>query len=167
MTGSTRSLEISTPSHRELRITRQFDAPRALVWDAWTKPELVRRWLLGPDGWSMPVCEMDLRVGGAYRWVWRKETTGAEMAMGGVFREIVAPERLVASERFEDPWYEGEALVTTTFSERDGRTTVTSTSRYDTQQIRDGVLASGMESGVERSYQRLDEMLPSLRAAAR
>ena len=163
----THSLEISTPSHREIRMTREFDAPRELVWDAWTKPELVRRWLLGPDGWSFAVCDIDLRVGGAYRWVWRKETTGAEMTMGGIFREIVPPERLVSSEKFDDPWYEGESLVTTTFSERDGRTTVISTSLYDTQQIRDGVLESGMETGVERSYQRLDEMLPSLRAAAR
>jgi uncharacterized protein YndB with AHSA1/START domain len=165
--ATTRSLEVSTPTHREIRLTREFDAPRDLVWEAWTTPALVQRWLLGPDGWTFPICEMDLRVGGAYRWVWRKEKNGAEMSMGGVFREIVPPERLVSTERFDDPWYEGECLVTTTFTEKDGTTTVTTNMLYDTQHIRDGVVASGMETGVERSYQRLDAMLPSLLAERR
>jgi uncharacterized protein YndB with AHSA1/START domain len=165
--GRIHSVEVSTPTHREIRMTREFDAPRDLVWEAWTTPELVQRWLLGPDGWSFPVCEMDLRVGGAYRWVWRKEKNGTEMSMGGVYREIVPPERLVSTERFDDPWYEGECLVTTTFSEQGGITTVTTDMLFDTQQIRDSVLKTGMETGVERSYQRLDEMLPALLAAHR
>ncbi len=85
------SFKISTPGEREIEIERDFDAPRELVFDAFTKPELVRRWLLGPDGWTMPVCEIDLRPGGRYRYVWRKESSGTEMGMGGVFREVVRP----------------------------------------------------------------------------
>ena len=93
------SFKVSTPSGREVEIERDFDAPRRLVFDAFTKPELVQRCLLGPDGWTMPVCEIDLRAGGAYRYVWRKESTGMEMGMGGVFREVVRPEKLVATEK--------------------------------------------------------------------
>src|SRR5438034_438593 len=104
------SFKVSTPTDREIAIERDFNAPRRLVFDAFTKPELVRRWLLGPDGWTMPVCEIDLRAGGAYRYVWRKESTGKEMGMGGVFREIVRPDKLVATEKFDDAWYPGEAV---------------------------------------------------------
>jgi uncharacterized protein YndB with AHSA1/START domain len=114
------SFKISTPTDREIEIERDFIAPRSLVFDAFTKPELVRRWLLGPDGWTMPVCEIDLRVGGAYRYVWRKDSIGKEMGMGGVFREVVRPEKLVATENFDDSWYSGEALDTTLFEERAG-----------------------------------------------
>ena len=110
------TFQISTPTDREIRITRDFDAPRQLVFDAFTKPELVRRWLLGPPGWTMPICEIDLKVGGAYRYVWRKEG-GRDMGMGGVFQEIVAPERIVATERFDESWYPGDALDTTVFVE--------------------------------------------------
>jgi len=83
--------------------------PRHLGFDAFTKPELVKRWLLGPDGWTMPICEIDLRIGGTYRNVWRKESTGAEMGFGGVFREVVRPEKRVATEKFDEEWYAGEA----------------------------------------------------------
>src|SRR3989454_4488921 len=100
-------LQITTPSDREIAMTRVFDAPRSLVFDAFTKPELVKQWLLGPPGWSMPVCEIDLRVGGTYRYVWR-HANGNEMGMGGVYREIVAPERIVATQKFDEPWYPGE-----------------------------------------------------------
>jgi uncharacterized protein YndB with AHSA1/START domain len=155
-------LKMTTPGEREIRIEREFDAARELVWQAWTQPELVRRWLLGPDGWDMPVCEMDVRVGGSYRWVWRKASTGAEMAMGGTYREVVRPERLVTTEKFDDPWYPGECVATTSFTERAGRTTVVTTMLLDTQEIRDGVLKSGMERGMERSYERIDEILPTL-----
>jgi len=158
------ALMVTTPSDREILMTREFDAPRHLVFDAFTKPELVRRWLLGPDGWSMPICEIDLRVGGRYRYVWRNDKNGKEMATGGVFREIVAPERLVNTEKFEDPWYPGESVVTTTFEERSGRTTVRQTMLMETREARDGVLKTGMETGVERSYQRLEEQLAELTA---
>jgi uncharacterized protein YndB with AHSA1/START domain len=153
------ALRISLPSEREIVMTRVFRAPRRLVWDAHTKPELLQRWLLGPDGWSMPVCEMDLHVGGRYRWVWRRDEDGTEMASGGVFREIVAPERLVSTEQFEQPWYPGEGLNTLVLTESGALTTLTQTMLYETRDIRDGVLKSGMESGVETSYRRLEEIL--------
>jgi uncharacterized protein YndB with AHSA1/START domain len=152
------------PGKQELFITREFDAPRELVFDAFTKPELVQRWLLGPPGWSMPVCEIDLRVGGAYRYVWRKDDDRTEMGMGGVYREIAAPDRIVHTERFDDPWYQGEAMVTTVMNEQGGRTTVTQTMLFDSRETRDSVLASGMESGVRASYDRLDEVLASMHA---
>src|ERR1700716_3212460 len=112
----TGKLIVTTPSDREIAMRRVFNAPRKLVFDAWTKPELVRRWLLGPPGWTMPICEIDLKVGGAYRYVWRKEGV-KDMGMGGVFRGIVPPERLVATEKFDDSWYSGEAVDTTVFVE--------------------------------------------------
>jgi len=115
-TKNTRTLKLTTRGDREIVMTREFDAPRRLVFDALTKPELVKQWLLGPPGWSMPVCEIDLRVGGTYRYVWR-HTDGKEMGMGGVYREIVPQERVVCSELFDEPWYPGEALVTTTLAE--------------------------------------------------
>ena len=155
----TETLTVTTPSDREIAMTRVFQAPRRLVWDAHTKPELLKRWLLGPDGWSMPVCEVDLRVGGAYRWVWRRDKDGTEMASGGVYKEIVAPERLVATERFEQPWYPGEGLNTLVLTESGGKTTLTQTMLYASREIRDGVLKSGMETGVEASYDRLETML--------
>jgi uncharacterized protein YndB with AHSA1/START domain len=147
---------------REIAMTRVFDAPRHLVFDAWTKPELLKRWLLGPPGWSMVVCEIDLRVGGSYRYVWRHERGGKDMGMGGEYREAVPPERLVATERFDDPWYRGEAVGTMTFVEEGGRTTLTQTLLYETREARDGVLESGMERGVEASYDRLAEYLASV-----
>jgi uncharacterized protein YndB with AHSA1/START domain len=155
----TNQLQVSAKGDREITMTRVFNAPRTLVWDAHTKPELIKRWLLGPDGWSMPVCEMDLRVGGKYRWVWKKDSDGTEMGTSGVFKEIVAPQRLVSTERFDDPWYQGEALNTHVFIERDGKTTLTLTMMYESKEARDGVLKSGMESGVAVSYDRLDEIL--------
>jgi uncharacterized protein YndB with AHSA1/START domain len=135
-------LEVTTPTDHEIAMTRVFAAPRRLVFDAFTKPELVRRWLLGPSGWTMPVCEIDLR-------------------MGGVFREIVPDERIVATERFDDPWYEGEAVDTTVFEEQGGRTTVTTTVLYASKEVRDAVLKTPMEQGVAAGYDRLDEILAS------
>jgi len=156
------ALKVTTPTDREIAMTRVFDAPRRLVFEALTKPELVQRWLLGPDGWSMPVCEIDLKVGGAYRYVWRRDKDGSEMGMGGVFRDIVPPERLVATEKFDEAWYPGEALTTTVLVEEGGRTTLTTTVRYESREARDGVLKSGMETGVARSYDRLEEVLASM-----
>jgi uncharacterized protein YndB with AHSA1/START domain len=155
------TLKITTPSDREIAMTRVFDASRALVFEALTKPELVKRWLLGPPGWSMPVCEIDLKVGGAYRYVWRRDADGTDMGMGGVFREIAPPERVVATEKFDQSWYSGEALVTNALSEQGGRTTLTLTILYESQETRDGVLESGMEDGVATSYDRLEEILAS------
>ena len=154
-------LQLTTRGDREIVMTRDFNAPRQLVFDSFTKPELIKRWLLGPDGWSMPVCEVDLRVGGKYRYVWRKNDNGQEMGMGGVFREIQKPERIVNTEKFDDAWYPGEAIGTTELYEKMGGTTVTQTVRYESREARDGVLKSGMESGVRRSYERLEQLLSS------
>jgi uncharacterized protein YndB with AHSA1/START domain len=152
-------LKVTTAGDRELVMTRVFDAPRRLVYDAHTKPELVRRWLLGPPGWSMPVCEMDVRVGGTYRWVWRHDTNGTEMGMGGVYREVKAPERLVTTEKFDEAWYPGESLNTLVLVEQAGQTTLTQTMRYESREARDAVIKSGMEKGVTASYDRLDDVL--------
>jgi uncharacterized protein YndB with AHSA1/START domain len=157
------SLTITTPSDREIAITRVFDAPRRLVWEAYTKPELLKRWLGAFGGWSLAVCEMDLKVGGAYRWVWRKDN-GIEMAVGGVYREIVPPERIVHTESFDESWYPGEAQVTTVLVEHGGKTTLTLTILYESRAARDVAFKSDMEKGVAKSYDKLAELLESLEA---
>jgi uncharacterized protein YndB with AHSA1/START domain len=153
------SLKVAAIGEREIVMTRVVGAPRKMVFDAFTKPELVKRWLLGPDGWTMPVCEIDLKVGGKYRYVWRNVKNGNEMGMGGVYREIVVPERIVSTEKFEQEWYPGEAVGTLVLVEHDGKTTVTQTMQYDSRATRDAVLQSPMESGVAASYNRLEEIL--------
>ncbi len=158
---STGNLKLTTQGDREIVMTRALAAPRRLVFDAFTMPELVKQWLLGPPGWSMPICEIDLKVGGAYRYVWRRDSDGSEMGMGGVYREIAAPERLVATEKFEQPWYPGEAVGTVVFVEQGGKSTITQTVLYQSQEARDAVLKSGMERGVAASYDRLRELLAS------
>ncbi len=156
------SFKLSTPSDLEIVVERDFNAPRQLVFDAFTKPELVRRWLLGPDGWTMPVCEIDLRVGGAYRYVWRKESTGMEMGMGGVFREVARPEKIVATEKFDESWYAGEAVDTTVFEEVRGVTKVKLTVLYQSKEARDTASRSGMERGMIAGYNRLEQVLASV-----
>jgi uncharacterized protein YndB with AHSA1/START domain len=160
-----RSLKIVPRADREIVITRVFDAPRHQVFEAYTRPELIKRWLLGPPGWSMPVCEVDLKPGGSYRYVWRN-TNGIEMGMGGVYREIAAPERFVATERFDAAWYPGEAFATIEFIERDGKTTLATTMLYESRDARDGVLKSPMEQGLAASYNRLEELLASAEKGA-
>ncbi len=152
-------VKITPSGDRDLVMTRDFAAPRKLVYDAHTKPELVRQWLLGPPGWTMPVCDMDVRVGGKYRWEWRKETDGTTMGMGGVYRDVKAPERLVSTEKFDDAWYPGESLNTLVLVEKGGRTTLTQTMRYESREAREAVIKSGMEQGVAASYDRLDDVL--------
>jgi uncharacterized protein YndB with AHSA1/START domain len=158
---NTGNLKLTTSGDREIVMTRDFAAPRRLVFDAFTKPELVKQWLLGPPGWSMPVCEIDLKVGGKYRYVWRQDSDGSEMGMGGVYREIVPQERIVCTEAFDQAWYAGEALGTLVFSEQGGKTTITQTVLYQSREARDAVLKSGMERGVAASYDRLAELLAS------
>jgi len=133
------ALKLEARGEREIVITRAFDAPRRLVFDAFSKPELVRQWLLGPPGWSMPVCEIDFRVGGRYRYVWRRDN-GGEMGVGGVYKEIVAPERIVATERFDQSWYPGEGLGTILLVEQGAKTRMTQTLTYESREARDGVL---------------------------
>ena len=154
-------LNLTTPSDREIQITRVFDAPRRLIWDAWTKPELLKRWLLGPPGWTMVVCDIDLRVGGKYRYEWFKEPN-IRMGMGGVYREVAQPERLVATEKFDDPWYPGEAVGTVVLKEQNGKTMLTQTIQYESRDARDIVLKSPMEQGLSMGYDRLAELASSL-----
>jgi uncharacterized protein YndB with AHSA1/START domain len=157
--GARHALELSTPSDREIAMTRVFDAPRHLVFDALTKPELIARWLLGPEGWAMPVCEVDLRAGGTFHYLWRNDADRKEFGLHGTFREITPPERIVHSENFDEPWYPNDATVTTTFEERDGQTTLTLTMLFVTREARDEALESGMETGVAASYDRLEQLL--------
>src|SRR5688572_22129014 len=159
MTKSAATLQITTPSDREITMSREFDAPRQLVYEAFTTPALLKRWLLGPDGWALVVCDLDLRVGGKYRYVWKRDRDGVEMGMGGVYREVVPNERIVSTEVFDDAWYPGEAVGTVTFVERAGRTILTQTVLYESKDARDGVLESGMETGVAASYDRLEKIL--------
>jgi uncharacterized protein YndB with AHSA1/START domain len=154
------ALEVTTPTDLEIVMKRSFAAPRDRVFDAFTKPELIQRWLLGPDGWSMPVCEVDLKAGGSYRYRWRSDSgDGHEFGVSGTYLEIVRPERLVHAERFDDAWYPGEALVTTTFSEHADSTTVTMRIRYESREARDIAIQSGMDGGVAKSYDRLSLLL--------
>jgi uncharacterized protein YndB with AHSA1/START domain len=150
---NTGTLKVSLPTEREVVMTRVFDAPRRLVFEALTKPELLKRWF-GPRGWSLVVCEADLKVGGAWRWVLRGPD-GRDMGMRGVYQEITPPEWLVSTESFDD--YPGESLNTLILS--NGKTTFTITVRYASQEIRDAVIKSGMEHGAAECYDKLAEML--------
>ena len=154
---NTGTLKIATPTDREIVMTRIFDAPRNLVFDALTKPELLKRWL-GPHGWSLTVCEIDLRVDGAYRFVGRAPG-GTDLGWGGVYREIVPLERIVHTESFDD--YPGEALVTSVWAEHGYKTTFTSTLLFPSREVRDAVINTGMEHGAAESYDRLAELLAS------
>jgi uncharacterized protein YndB with AHSA1/START domain len=152
-------LQITTPTERELVMSRVFDAPRSLVFDALTKPELLKRWY-GPRGWSLTVCEIDLRVGGAWRFVSRRPD-GKEIGQLGIYKEIARPERIVNTESWED-WNPGELLVTTVLLEHDGKTTFTSTSLFPSQEVRDMLLKSGMTSGASETFDKLEECLKAM-----
>lgn len=138
--------------------TRAFNAPRKLVWEAHTKPEYVRRWLLGPGGWTMPVCEIDLRVGGRYRYVWR-HSDGRTMGMGGVYREVAPPERTVTRELFDEDWTGGETTVTLQLAEQGAKTMLNMSVLYSSGAAREGAMKTGMTVGMEAGYARLDALL--------
>jgi len=154
---NTGTLQVAIPTEREIVMTRVFDAPRNLVFDAFSKPELLKRWF-GPRGWSLVVCEVDFKVGGKWRFVLRGPD-GTEMGMRGVYREIAPPERTVHLEMFDD--YPGESIVTAVFVEENGKTTMTATVLYESQVIRDAVIKSGMEHGAAETYDKLAEYLAS------
>lgn len=154
------NLKVTTPSDREIEMTRAFNAPRQLVFDAYTKPELLKRWFHGPDGWSLVVCEVDLRVDGAYRFVWRSPEK-ADMGLGGVYRTVTPPEKLVSTEIFDEDWTGGETLVSTTFVEDGTTTTLTMNVLYSSQEARDAAACSGMEHGVAAAFDRLEKMMLS------
>lgn len=147
------------PTEREIVMTRLFDAPRRLVFEAMTRPDLLERWC-GPADWSLVVHELDLRVGGRFHFVWHRPT-GKDVGQRGVYTEIVAPERLVHTEWWDD-WNPGELLVTVTLHEQDGRTTFTSTLRFPSQEVRDMLVKAGMTRDSSATYDRLAELLSSL-----
>jgi len=158
---------VTLPSDREVKVTRQFAAPRALVYKAYTTPELMKRWLLGPPGWSMPVCEMDVRVGGKFRWRWRNETDGKEFGFHGEFSEVSPPQRLVNTEYYDPGNVGGDmgdgAVISVEFTEENGVTTLTSVMTYSSKAARDAAMSTGMTDGMEQSYQLLDRLLAETR----
>jgi len=157
---NTGSLKVTTPTDTDIVMTRTFNAPRPLVWEAMSRPELLKKWLFGPPGWSMIVCDDDPRVGGKFRWVWRN-TDGSEMTLSGTYHEVVAPERVVRTERFDSGCdvQGGEQRAKLELAEQGEQTNLTLTVSFPTREARDMAIASGMEHGVAAGYDRLDEML--------
>jgi uncharacterized protein YndB with AHSA1/START domain len=156
--------QVTLSSEREVKVTRAFKAPRTLVWRAYTEPALVQRWMLGPPGWTMPVCEMDLRVGGKYRWRWRSEDGQGEFGFHGEFRELEAGARIVHTEIYDpgntgESMGGGEAIIKVTFAEQNGITTVTTEMDFGSKEARDAAVATGMTDGMEMGYQLLDRLL--------
>lgn len=151
-------LTIDTPTDTQIVITRQFDAPRHLVFACYTQPPLIRRWLNGAEGWVMTVCEFEPRVGGKYRYEW-KAPSGYVMGMGGVIREIEPVERVVSAELFDEDWTGGETVSTLLFAEESQRTTLTNTIDYSSREARDGALKTPMAEGMEFGFKRLDQVL--------
>jgi uncharacterized protein YndB with AHSA1/START domain len=155
--------QVDLPSDREVKVSRQFKASRDLVYRAYTTPALVQRWLLGPPGWTMPVCEMDVRVGGKFRWRWRNDEDGKEFGFHGEYKEVSAPRKIVNTE-FYDPGDVGGdmgngALITVELTEKGGITTLVTLMDFGTKQARDAALSTGMTDGMESSYQLLDGVL--------
>lgn len=162
--------QVTLPSDTEIRVTRDFKAPRALVWRAHVEPELFKRWIGGYPGWSMPVCEMDVRPGGKYRWRWRQDEDGSEFGFLGEYREVDAPSLMVQAE-FYDPGTFGGAMPTTptitrtTFTEKDGITTLVVLISYGSKEERDAAISTGMTDGMETSYARLDTLSAELQGS--
>ena len=151
-----KTFEFTTPTPTSIRVVRTFDAPVELVWRAHTEPELVRQWMTGPPGHSFPVCEIDFRVGGKARYVWKNQDF--EMGMTAEFKEIVEHERIVYTEAY-DGWPEGSTTVTASFVGADGQTTVTVHTEYQSQEARDAAMQPGFKEGYEASYETLDKLL--------
>lgn len=157
-------LTIETNNDLEVVIIRDFNAPADVLYRCHTEADLVRKWLLGPPGWTMPVCEIDARVGGKYRYVWRKDS-GTEMGMGGVFTELVRPGRIANTQLFDQDWTGGETKGTMTFTEDKGTTRMRQVILYASKEARDGALQTGMTEGMQAGYVRLDELMEELRTA--
>jgi len=157
-------IEVTQPSDREVRVVRTFKAPRQLVWDAHTKPELIGRWQ-GYPGWTMPVCEMDVREGGKYRWRWKNDDDGKAFGFFGTFTQVEAPARL-AHDQYYDPgdmdfaMPEGDpCIVSLELNEANGVTTLVCVLKFVSKEARDAAVATGMTDGMEFSYTRLDDLL--------
>jgi uncharacterized protein YndB with AHSA1/START domain len=157
------TLTVTTPSDRDVMVVRSFDAPRRLVWAAHTQAHLVRRWIAGPSGWSMAVCEIDLRVDGRYRYELHG-ANGEVLAWGGIFLQVVPPERLVSVEQYDQDWTGGETVNTLVLEDRGERTLLNLTVRYSSEATRDAALKTGMTTGMDAGYRLLDEMLRSMAA---
>lgn len=159
--------QVTLPTDSTVRVAREFRAPRDLVWRAYTEPALIQRWLLGPPGWTMPLCEMDVRVGGTYRWRWRSVDSGKQFGFHGQFREVVPGSKLVHTELFDPGDVGGNmgdgALITLELTQSGPITTVVTTMDYYTKQSRDAAVSTGMTDGMEASYAGLDALLPELR----
>ena len=154
-----RAMTVTTPTDREIQLTRTFDAPRELVWKAMTDPKLIEQWW-GPRRYTTHVDKFELRVGGGWRFL-NRGADGEEFAFNGVFREIVPPERMVWTFEFEG--FPGHISVETmTLDERDGKTMLTATALFDSVEDRDGMLQSGMEEGAAETYDRLEELLRTM-----
>jgi uncharacterized protein YndB with AHSA1/START domain len=149
------TLQVSTAGPREVVLTRVFDAPRDLVWEAFTRPDLLKRWF-GPRGWSLDICDLDMRVGGGFRFVLHGPD-GKQMGMRGSYRELQPPVRSVHMESFDG--FPGESQVTAVFTEEGEGTRLTATILYESQEVRDFVVDSGMARGAGECYERLAEML--------
>lgn len=168
MTSTDRTMKITYPSPTEFRVEREFSHPRQRVWDAHTKPELIKQWLLGPDGWSMPYCEFDARDGGSYRYEWLRDATGERMGCGGTVLECHPIDLLVTTERFDEAWYPGEAVNTATFEEiLDGQgTLLTVTTRFESEEAFKEASKTGVLEGMDITYGRLADVLDVLTAHA-
>jgi uncharacterized protein YndB with AHSA1/START domain len=154
---NTGTLSVTLPGDREIALTRVFKAPRQLVYEAFSKPEILKRWF-GPRGWSLVTCDIDARVGGGFRFLLRAPD-GRELGMRGTYRELSPPTRSVHTESFDD--FPGECQVTSVFTEHDGYTTLAATILYPSREIRDAVIKIGMEHGAAESYDKLEETLSS------
>lgn len=156
--------QVSTPSDTEVRVTRDFKAPRTLVWQAHTDPKLIKRWMLGPPGWSMPVCEVDLRVGGKYRWRWKSDENGAEFGFFGEFTKVESPDALAHTEYYDPGTMTADmdtskpAIVTNTFTEKNGVTTLVVLMDFGSKEARDMAVSTGMTDGMEMGFERLDKI---------
>lgn len=158
--------QVTLPSDREVRVTRSFHAPRTLVWQAHTVPELARRWL-GYPGWSMPVCEMDVRPGGKYRWRWRSDENGEEFGFFGTFSEVSEPAKLSYDQYYVAGSFDSAmpldnpAWIRSSYTEKDGITTLDSVMDFGSKEARDAAMSTGMTDGMEVSYQRLEALVAS------
>lgn len=163
VTTTLKPAEVSLPSDTEVRVTRDFKAPRALVWQAHTDPKLIPRWM-GYPGWSMPVCEMDVRVGGKYHWRWRQDENGEGFAFMGTFSEVNAPAKLSFDQNYVPDGYDSAmpentpTLISSNYTETNGVTTLVTLMDFGSKEGRDAAISTGMTDGMEASYERLDAL---------
>ncbi len=155
-----KGLQLSTPTDTTIVITRSFNAPRRLVWEAMTEPSKMRRWMCLPPGWTMTVCELEARVGGALRLAWKSADADPVMTLHGVFSEFAPHERMVHTETMTTGSGQqvGSLVEVHEFAEKGGVTTMRITQTYDSKEARDGALASGMDEGMEAGYAQLDAL---------